>query len=328
MVWKTIATTMFMILFVNNVLAGACSWSGSARVNARTNALGSAVKIYMDAGTEEVVKLNEIQLENLLSAVRVGVSQSALSSDQISTNILKSNEAVASTYVANDQATMVAEETERYRSLGYNACGLPIKIKDIYKSYNSHTKQQSNFANVIARPGIIEEPSKWVQAVKSGKEFSAQALFSGDKQAAQSYINLVMGAPDYYKKDAKPTPEGSIFLSEKMRRDSRKSVALWVMESISERNSKNGLKNSIDTALETFVGKDGGEKWAASMAGSHPRGILLDAVRLEAINLTSLVDEVKQQQELEYVVAAYTLARYDNILKQNNIRKTPIFITE
>lgn len=317
-----------MILIANNAFAGSCSWSGSARVNSRTSALGNAVKMYMDAGTEEVVKLNEIQLENLLSAVRVGVSQSALSGDQVSTNILKSNEAVASTYVANDQAAMVAEETERYRSLGYDACDLPIKIKDIYKSYNTHKKQQSSVENVTAQPGIIEEPTKWVQTVKSGKEFSAQALFSGDKQAAQSYINVVMGAPDYYKKDNKPTPEGSIFLSEKMRRDARKSVALWVFESIAERNSKDGVKKSIDTALDTFVGQDGGEKWAASMAGSHPRGILLDAVRLEAINLISLVDEVKQQQELEYAVAAYALARHDNILKQKNNGKAPIFISE
>lgn len=328
MICKSLMTTVLFALFISDALAGACSWSGSARVNARTNALGIAVKNYMDAGTAEVVKLNEVQIENLLSAMHVGVSQAAISNEQVSTNIVKSNEATASSYVSNDQAMLIAEETEKYRSLGYNACGLPIKVKGIYNSYTSAQKQQNSYNNVIARPGVLADPKKWVQSVKSSKEFSAQSLFSGDKQASEAYINLAMGAPDFYNKEAHTTPESAIFLSEKMRRDSRKSVALWTLEQISERNSKDGLKNSIDTALDSYVGKDGGEKWAASMAGSHKRGILLDAVRLEALNLIAQVDEIKQQQTLEYAVAAFTLARHDNLLRSKSNSNAPIFISE
>lgn len=327
MFYKKLMVAVLFTLFINEAFAGSCTWSGSSRVSARTSALGGAVKSYMDAGTAEVVKLSELQLENLLSAVRVGVSQAAISNEQVSTNIVKSNEATASSYVANDQAMSVVEETERYRSLGYNACGLPAKVKNIYSSFTSQ-KNQNSYKNIAARPGIIADPKDWFQTVKSGKEFSAQSLFSGDKQASEAYINLAMGAPDYYKKDTHPTPEGAIFLSDKMRRDARKSVALWTFEQISERNSKDGLKNSIDTALDAYVGKDGGEKWAASMAGSHPRGILLDTVRLEALNLIALVDEIKQQQTLEYNVAAYALTRHDNLLRAKNNSNAPIFISE
>lgn len=306
--------------------AQACVSSGIPVVNARTAALGSTVSAYMAAGTAQLIALHEQQTEMLVSAVKTGVAQTSTSGDQISTTAVKANEATASAYVASDQAMQLLDETDRYQSLGYNACGIPSSMQSFHEAYKqTFSGRPAYIASVRAKPGVIADPKGYYGDILKGSNFSAQSLFDGDAGAAEKYMNAIMGPPDSVPPNSGSTPAGSLFLREKLTRDARKSVALYAMDEIAKENANGGAKRAMNGVIDAYVGDDGGATWAASMAGSHERGILLDAVRIEAANLAGLVFEIRQQQRTELVAATYALSRADKLIGgARNANRPPI----
>lgn len=296
-------------------MAQSCLINGVPVVNAETTRLGATVTAYMDAGTAQLIALHELQTEQLISALKTGVSQQATSADQVATTAVKSNEATASAYVASDQAMQIAEESDRYQSLGYQACGVQSTMEAFNAAYErTFSPSGANTGQVRAKPGVVADPKGWFDDVLGGSNLSAQALFNGDAGAAAQYMNAVMGPPDFIRSDLGNKPAGSIFLRDKMQRDARKSVAMYTMDQIAKENGSNGVKQALEAVVDGYLGNDGGASWAASMAGSHERGILLDAVRIEAANLATYAYEIRQQQRTELVIATYALARAQKLI--------------
>lgn len=313
---KLISTTTIAVGFAQAAYASSCLVTGVPVVNAATTQLGATVTAYMNAGTAQLISMHELQTEALISAMKTGVAQTSTSNDQIATTVVKSNEATASAYVASDQAMQIMEESDRYQSLGYDSCGVQSTVEAFYTAYeNTFSLGGSGTGSVRAKPGVIAEPKPWFDEVINGGNQSAQALFNGDTGAAAEYMNAVMGPPDYIRADLGSKPSGSVFLMDKMNRDARKSVALYTMDQIAKENSSTGgVKKALDDVIGGYLGEDGGETWAAAMAASHERGILLDAVRIEAANLSALAYEIRQQQRTELVTATYALARAQKLI--------------
>lgn len=320
-------TSCATALMAGSALAQSCLVTGVPVVNARTALLGSTVTAYMAAGTAQLIALHEYQTEMLISALKTGVAQTASSNDQIATTVVKSNEATASAYVSSDQAMQIMEESDRYQSLGYDSCGVQSTMGTFHTAYKKTFSDGPAYTgNVKAKPGVIADPKGYYDDILNGTNLSAQALFNGDTSAAAEYMNAVMGPPDTILKTQGQSPSGSIFLQEKLNRDSRKSVALWAMDQIAKENAPDGAKAALDGVINGYIGDDGGEKWAASMAGSHERGILLDAVRIEAANLASLAYEIRQQQRTEMVTATYALSRAEKLIGANGKSRPPVMI--
>ena len=96
--------------------------------------------------------------------------------------------------------------------------------------------------------------------------------------------------------------------------DARRGVAQHVLHSIAASNASSGPRRALQGVVDAYTG-DGGERWAAAMAGSHERGILLDAVRLEAAALTAEVEDVRGQTLTELAAASHALARADTLIR-------------
>lgn len=306
-----------------DAMAQSCTPWGVPVVNQATTELGAAVTAYMAAGTAEVIAWSEFQTERIISGLRVGVAQTAVSGDQVSTTAMKSNEAAANAYVASRQAMQALEESERYGSLGYSACAVPAASSQFYSAYvMTYEERQARRAArqaVAARPGEVSDPAGWFSAVRGAGDATAQALFDGDAAQAAVYMNTVMGPPDQMSPNLTEV-ERAAFLARKLNRDAARSVALHVMEEITAENAPNGPAAAMDALMATWVGTDGGAQWAESMAASHERGILLDAVRIEAANLASLAMEIQKAQRSELVTAAYALARAQELIDGQQVR--------
>lgn len=320
-------TGLASALMASSALAQSCLVTGVPVVNARTALLGETVTAYMAAGTAQLIALHESQTKILISALKTGVAQTASSNDQISTTVVKSNEATASAYVSSDQAMQIVEESDRYQSLGYDSCGVQSTMETFHSAYKStFTAGPAYTGSVKAKPGVIADPKAYYSDILNGSNLSAQSLFNGDTAAASEYMNAVMGPPDTIEKSQAEAATGGIFLQEKLNRDARKSVALRAMDEIAKENAPNGAKAALDGVIDGYIGDDGGEKWAASMAGSHERGILLDAVRIEAANLASLAYEIRQQQRTEMVTATYALSRAEKLIGANGKSRPAIML--
>lgn len=314
-------------LMAGSALAQSCLVTGVPIVNAATAKLGTTVTAYMAAGTAQLVALHEYQTEMLISALKTSVAQASSSNDQISTTVVKSNEATASAYVSSDQAMQIMEESDRYQSLGYDACNVESTMQTFHTAYKkTFSDGPAHTTKVKAKPGVIADPKDYYSDVLNGSNLSAQSLFNGDTAAAADYMNVVMGPPDTILKAQAQSAAGGIFLQEKLNRDARKSVALRAMDEIAKENAPDGAKAALDGVIDGYLGDDGGEKWAASMAGSHERGILLDAVRIEAANLASLAYEIRQQQRTEMVTATYALSRAEKLIGANGKARPPIML--
>ena len=94
----------------------------------------------------------------------------------------------------------------------------------------------------------------------------------------------------------------------KAERDAMKSVGTVVLSDIAADNATGGPVEQAKALGKHWVGDDGGETWAASIAGDHQRGILQDAVRMEAANLSLLALQVKKGARTETAAATLLLA--------------------
>lgn len=311
-----------VLLFMPS-LATAQSCYNVMTVNGATIALGSNVSASMAAQTAELVALNQLQAMQILSAVKVGVAQSSASAGQVATATVKSNEAASSAYVASRQNSQVLEATDRYMSLGYKPCDYQIAMKQFHQNYKAANaaKTQNYQDGVIARPGVITDPGPWFRKLDGSSKFDASSLFGSDQQSAKDYMNAVVGPPDNIDKGRASSAEGSMYLANKLQRDTRKSAAIFIMSQIATENTDDGPKKALGQIMETWIGKDGGAAWAAAMAGEHERGILMDAVRLEAVNVAILSYESKMQMRNELAIAAYALSRADNIINKRADQK-------
>ena len=65
---------------------------------------------------------------------------------------------------------------------------------------------------------------------------------------------------------------------------------------------------------DIWVG-DGGEEWAARMAASSERAVLLDTARIEAHNIAMAALELRQGVTQELALSVFALAYIDNLRK-------------
>ncbi len=148
----------------------------------------------------------------------------------------------------------------------------------------------------------------------SNGPFDASALFNGDEAAAGGYIGLVLGPPDV---DPALTPgtsaeSGGMRLA-KANRDALKSTAQVVMAKVAADNAKTDPREAPghDEPLARAGRRRGlGRQYAAA----PERGILQDAVRLEAAHLVALAFSLKANTRQEAATAALLLARINNAI--------------
>lgn len=301
----------FVTVLAGTTSALAQSCAGvEARVNVRTGQLQAAVEGVIDTTESALIAQELLQRNQLLSAFKVMTAQSATASDQVTTAHKQAAGATASTAVTQANNLAVAEASHRYQSVGYDPCGSNTKAATLYQAIAAEPVARKTIAaSVVSQPGKYGDPASWTAAVRSGTVTDGTSLFSGDTSAAAAFINAVVGPPE--KQDpTRPsgTARGDAERLGKAERDAMKSVGTVVLSDIAADNATGGPVEQAKALGKHWVGDDGGETWAASIAGDHQRGILQDAVRMEAANLSLLALQVKKGARTETAAATLLLA--------------------
>ena len=280
-----------------------------ARVNVATSTLTSAITAAITTTQTGLIAQELAERARLLSAVKVLTAQSAAGSDQVSNGFRASSEALATTVVTQEQRQAVALATHRYGSVGYDPCGSNTKAQGLYTAMTgSAAARQQIVTPVRAQPGRYADPKDWVADVKNGDAPDGAALYSGDAAAASKFINTVVGPPDPQPRNTGSTAAADRDRLEKTGRDTYRSMTAVVLADIAADYRADGPIAQARALSTHWQGNDGGAAWAAGIAGQHDRGIIQDAVRMEAANLALLAHQIKRGMRTEAAAAALLLA--------------------
>lgn len=292
-------------------------------VRAQSVCLGGDIPIIGATAATEVAEVGQtasvegsltaqelLERQRILSAMKVLTKQQGASTDQSMMMTQKATEASASSYVAQRQALSVLDVRQRYASIGYDPCGAVTKSKAFYQSVQSAAQKQSAIqSGVTFRPGQYGDPAQWTKVALNGSNFDANALFGGDQQKAQEYINFIIGPAERRNTTIEGTAEGQIFTLGKNNRDSYKSVVVTTLSSIAADYAPGGPVEQAKNLSKHWVGDDGGMQWAAATTDNSERGLLQDAVRIEAANLAVMAQQIKSGRRSELVAASLLLAK-------------------
>ncbi|MEN3214026.1 hypothetical protein PUR23_29015 [Methylorubrum populi] len=279
------------------------------RVNVATDALTAAITGAITTTEAGLVAQEVAERARLLSAVKVLTAQSAAGSDQVSNGFRASSQALATTVVTQDQRQAVALATHRYGSIGYDPCGANTKAQGLYTALSGAAAvRQQMVTQVHAQPGRYADPKDWVADVKSGAAPDGAALYSGDAQAATKFITTIIGPPDPQPRNTGNSATNDLNRLEKTGRDTYRSMTAVVLADIAADYQADGPIAKTRALSGHWQGNDGGAAWAAGLAGQHDRGIIQDAVRMEAANLALLAHQIKRGMRTEATAAALLLA--------------------
>ncbi|RVU18417.1 hypothetical protein [Methylobacterium oryzihabitans] len=282
-----------------------------ARVNIATSTLTTAITGAITTTEAGLITQEIAERARLLSAVKVLTAQSAAGSDQVSNGFRASSEALATTVVTQEQRQAVALAAHRYGSVGYDPCGSNTKAQGLYTAMTGTSAARRQIVTPVrAQPGRYADPKDWVADVRSGATPDGAALYSGDAQAAAKFINTVVGPPDERPRGtaATATATGDRDRLEKTGKDTYRSMTAVVLADIAADYRPDGPIAQARALSTHWQGNDGGAAWAAGVAGQHDRGIIQDAVRMEAANLALLAHQIKRGMRTEATAAALLLA--------------------
>lgn len=305
------------VLATSEARAASCS-GVELRVNNRTAELATNVTAEITRVQGELIAESIRQTQQIVSAMRVLNSQENLSSQNTSTATQKAIEASSAAYGAHRQRMAQLEATQKYRSLGYNACGA---LRTGMRLPTAMTTAEQARATMVASignlPGVehtTEDTQAWLARARDGGEYGAEALFSGDPERAKRFIDFVLGPPEAARPGIKDNAEGASDRVSNFRKDALRSVSIYTLSSVASDAVTGGPDETLKTIASQWDGDDGGRRWAAAMSASHERGVMLDLVRIEAANVAAQAIELKKLARQELTLSSYALARLDSII--------------
>nr|WP_281722722.1 hypothetical protein [Nitrosomonas nitrosa] len=294
-------------------IASAAICAVPAEVIARTKELEAKVTAQIVKSEGLLITEELRQRQMLLGALKVVTRQESGSGQQSATVIAKSREAAANANTTQRLAYKIADAKERYSAIGYDSCTLLTKSQSFYQANQAEQgKTQGLASGTKFRPGEWGSPRPWAALATGSGATDAEALFSGNSGEAQRYIDMVAGPP--LEKPNMSPAETQVATLRKHGDDVKRSLAVQIMSSIAAQNDSGGARAKLQAMVNHWTGDDGGEKWANAMADQPLRGALLDAVRMEAANVSLLAYQVKETARTELALSGYALARINDII--------------
>ena len=163
---------------------------------------------------------------------------------------------------------------------------------------------------IINRPYASQDgaaTAAWFDLVSDGEGTSSSVIFSEGSSEGEvaRYIDWLMGPPQSNQGNS----AGALSNVERMQRDAQRSVSQYLLMKAAVSNEEGSVDASIAELSATWTGTDGGAEWAAKLATSPLRAVLLDMSRAEAANLVAEVRALEHQHDLELGLASFSLAR-------------------
>lgn len=312
-----VGATLALMAGGTSALAQSCA-GVEGRVNARTSALQTALTSHITARTSALVAQETLQRSQLLSALRVFTRQLSLSSEQEANATDAAQMALANVIVEDSVSRQLHEAVTDYGNTGHGACELVEAGATVASALGNYTATRAAMvAAVMDRRVPADEGefrdmmAEWSNLVRDADDATIQAVLEGDAAAAEAFIAVVAGPPRF------PVEPGSGSVLSQMDRvdalsdEARNSAAVFALSDLA---STQGLRRALEEMSDIWVG-DGGEEWAARMAASSERAVLLDTARIEAHNIAMSALELKQGVTQELALSVFALTYIDNLRK-------------
>jgi hypothetical protein len=289
-----------------------------ARVNARTSELQASIIALIQAHKATMISTETVQRQAILSALGVTTKQIAASGNQDAAVRLKAEEAQASAIIAAQNRNAVLDAQERYGDVGFKACEVAEKSAALASAFNAQDERIVSIRNqIVNRPYVSQDgqaTASWFSMMDDGEGTSAAVLFDGSSTEAEiaKYIDWLFGPPQTAPSGA----AGQVGDVARLQADAQRSVASYLLAKAAASSEDGSVDSALADLTETWTGTDGGADWAAKLATSPLRAVLLDMSRAEAANLVAEVVALDHQLDLELGLASFSLGRTSKVIEE------------
>ena len=310
-VTRILAGSVAALLIGTGVSQAASCTGVELRVNRATTALEANILALIQSHKTTMITTELAQRQQILSALAVATKQAATTGNQDATVRLKAEEAHASAVVAGHNRMAVLDAQERYGDAGFNACEIVERSRTVAEAWaNEDAEMDAIKDEIINKPYTREDGSAtkgWFDLIGDGQGTSASVIFSDSSTDAEvaKYIDWLMGPPQTSQGSA----AGAVSDVARLQGDALRSVTQYLLMKAAVSRKEGSVDQAISDLSATWTGTGGGADWAAKLATSPLRAVLLDMSRAEAANLVAEIRALEQQLDLELGLAALSLAR-------------------
>lgn len=313
---RSVVTAALVLGTTSSAYAVTCA-GVEARVNARTSTVAAAVTSLIATRQAALITQEIAERQRMLSAVRVLTQQMAVSGQQEVVADRAANLALASTIVEQSVNTQTREVVQNYSNTGHNACGIVEQgytVASMVESYDTTRRDMAERVRVARSPATEAEfrqmMGDWSQLVQTADDATIAAVLNGDEAQAEAFIAIVAGPP----RPPLQQGTGSVFSQQErviaMQEEARSSAATLVLADIA---ASRRVELALDAMTAEWIGDDGGAAWAASMASSPTRAVLLDTARIRSQLIASMALELKRSVMEEFALATFSLTYSDRM---------------
>lgn len=324
----------FVALSASAGVAWASCGGTEALVLTSAARLATSAVSSLTSATTRIVNADINQTNSILAALKVVTKQISASSEKNSANIVKVSEASAA--VMSDIATkeLVDKVVIDFLSQGFDPCGTSTVTKKMRQA--EITAQNSIPVRMAAEidnlGGKYASPTDTLRAREAqhqrmfctqeevtagacssvgkvpGGDSNAALLFSKDTSAdvvaaKNAVINTIIGLPDApLAKSVVDTPEGQAYLLEKKKKDAFMGWAAYSLKSIQVQNEV--YKDAMDERVGQYFGTPRAVEWAKDQAGQATRGVLVDLLKIQGLQLKVRERRIQDNLRIEANVSA------------------------
>lgn len=312
---------------------GTAAWASCGgtepMVVSAANSLASSITQSIVSTEKSLISADNSSTNDIVSALKVVTKQMAVSGEKLASATVGAEQSAAAVAKDISEKEMVDKIVVDYTSQGFDPCGQSAATQNL-----ARTEAQVN----ASIPGLVrtevegaggkfgdqaavlkarEDRHKALFCTQSevdagacsklgkipGGDGNASLLFSTDastdaRAAKNAMINQVIGLPDEPLSPAvADTPEAAAYLLEKKQKDAFLAFPAYSLKTIQAENEN--FKQVMDDRVGQYFGTARAMDWARSQTSQAPRGLLIDLVKMEGLNLKLAERRMHQNMRIE-----------------------------
>lgn len=328
------AIVAFVVMATSASVAFAACGGTEALVNIASGKMAASLVAKITAQAATVVAADNLQTQQMISALRVIAKQVEASNSQFVNSSIEGEKAMASVHKDLTDKELIDKMVVDFVSQGYDPCAQSAATKKLALAEQAmHTSVPERVRGEVEAGGgkyapiadVLRNREKQHQSLfctqeeveagacssvgkVPGGDTNAALIFSASKApemvaAKNAVINNIIGLPDNPMSPAvAATPEGQAYIMEKKKKDSFLGFASHSLKSIQAENEV--YKTEMDDRVGQFFGTDRAALWAKDQAGQAPRGVLVDLLKIQGLNLKVRERRIRQNMRIEANMAA------------------------
>lgn len=337
---KRKAAVAFGVLITSGSVAFASCGGTEPLVTTAATALATSVLGSLSAAGAKLIEADNIQTQQIVSAIRVVTKQVSSSSDKSTATSVQSEQAVAAVQKDIADQEIANKVVMDFTSQGFDPCGQSVITKKVAATEAQTRVNIINRLNseVQAGGGRYGSPSDVIASRERqhrdlfctqsevdagicssvgklpGGDSNAALLFGTDKSpeavaAKNALINNIIGTPDAaLPAGAVNTPAGQAYLLDKKKKDAFLAWPAYSLKTIQAENED--FKGVMDERIGQYFGTPRATAWAKDQASQASRGVLVDLLKIQGLTLKVAERKLNANLRLEADLAA--LLELDN----------------